>query len=88
MKEFKVLKPYATALQNYPSTIPWDMLDEKWANHNHSQTLSRLNERGGMCVSEIWHNIKKEKLNFHSKETQEDVDALNELIAEYKAQNS
>lgn len=83
MKQFKVLVPWQSKLTNYPNSIPWDMLNEKRAQSNHSQTLQRLNERGGMCVSEILHNLNDEKLKFGGVETQEMVDDLNNRIAKF-----
>lgn len=40
----------------WPATIPWSMV-EPWrvqAELNHSQTLERLNERGGLAPEELW----------------------------------
>lgn len=42
-----------------PTEVPDSMLNEQWAYKIHGQTLHRLNERGGMSVSEILANIKK-----------------------------
>lgn len=83
MKRFKVLKPYLSNLKNYPNDMPWNLLNEDRAKKNHSQTLSRLNERGGMCVSEILHNLKDEPLSFSVHENQGMVDELNHIISKY-----
>lgn len=42
-----------------PKQIPFAMLSEKMAYSVHSQTLKRLNERGGMSPAEIVGNIEK-----------------------------
>lgn len=42
-----------------PKQIPDEILDERWAAVIHSQTLKRLNERGGMSPSEVLLNIRK-----------------------------
>jgi len=45
-----------------PPAIPWDVLEphEPQALRNHSQTLKRLAERGGLCpleISAVMHDI-------------------------------
>ncbi len=85
-KQFKVLTNWNKELKNYPTSIPWSMLNEEQAQLNHGQSLTRLNERGGMGVSEILFNIKKQRLQFN-KETQADVDELNLLIKAYHEPN-
>lgn len=37
--------------------VPFGLMNEEWAQRNHSQSLARLNERGGMTVFEILANI-------------------------------
>jgi hypothetical protein len=40
----------------WPATLPWSLV-EPWraqAERNHSQTLERLNERGGLAPEELW----------------------------------
>lgn len=44
---------------NLPFNFPNELLDEKWALNIHSQTLDRLNQRGGMAPNELIGNIKK-----------------------------
>lgn len=39
--------------------IKWDMLNEEWAQKNHSQSLARLAERGGLCWEEVYCNYYK-----------------------------
>jgi hypothetical protein len=41
--------------------VKWDMLSEEWAQKNHSQTLTRLAERGGLCWAEIYCNYYKQR---------------------------
>lgn len=36
-----------------------DLLNEEWAMKNHSQTLDRLAERGGLSCREVLANVKK-----------------------------
>lgn len=45
-----------------PKHVPDDLLNEDQAQTNHSQTLTRLNERGGMGAYEIMCNIHKIRL--------------------------
>lgn len=64
-EQFKVLDHKDTL-----TTVPWAFLapHERQAFSNHSQTLKRLNERGGLCWSEMlavledraWEPIKEE----------------------------
>jgi hypothetical protein len=53
----------------FPRTIYIPTVKEKsfryWAEKNHSQTVERLNERGGLAPSEIyaiWHERRYAKL--------------------------
>ena len=73
-------------LKNCPLDVPDGMLTEEWAQRNHSQSLSRLNDRGGLGVAEILANINKQK-RFDGKDTQEKVNELNRLIEQYASQN-
>jgi len=41
-----------------PDEIPNEKLNEDWAIRVHSQTLKRLNERGGMTVTELLMNLR------------------------------
>lgn len=53
---------------NAPVSVPWRLLEphEAWAELNHSQTLQRLAERGGLSAGEIrcvvehrrWRTVK------------------------------
>lgn len=58
MKQFKILKNYKDK-RLFPEYFPWHLLNEEMAQKNHSQSLERLNERGGLSVDEITCNIKK-----------------------------
>lgn len=48
-----------TSDKDCPKQIPFAMLSERMAESVHSQTLTRLNERGGMSPAEIIGNIEK-----------------------------
>lgn len=50
--------------------VPFYMLSENMAQSNHSQTLDRLNERGGMGYDKIFCNIIGANLRFigHNKD--------------------
>jgi hypothetical protein len=65
-----------------PDEVPNEMLNQDWAMKIHSQTLERLNERGGLTVLEILINIKKIGWPNRS-DTKEDVIELKKLIAQY-----
>jgi hypothetical protein len=57
MKDFKILKNYDDKRPNLPTVFPWHLLNEENAKRFHSQTLERLNERGGLSMEEIYCNI-------------------------------
>jgi len=40
----------------YPRSVPWELVKdhEEQALRNHSQTLTRLAERGGLSPKELW----------------------------------
>lgn len=59
-----------------PDSVPYELLSEEWAIKNHSQSLDKLNSRGGMGVHEIICNI--EKLRYGA--VKEDEDAIYRLI--------
>lgn len=59
-RQFRVLRGQSRLPQavrdTWPATLPWSLV-ERWreqAELNHSQTLERLNERGGLCPQELW----------------------------------
>lgn len=54
--------------------VPWDLVaaHRKQAMVNHSQTIERLAERGGLSVIELYYCLREEKVawdNLVSKET-------------------
>lgn len=57
MKDFKILKSYDDKRPNLPTVFPWHLLNEENAIRFHSQTLERLNQRGGLSMEEIYCNI-------------------------------
>lgn len=72
------------SLKEVPYFIPIGVLSEERAQINHSQSLIRLNERGGMGVLEILDNIHNRKLTYSKNETQADVDELNGIIRKHQ----
>lgn len=66
-----------------PDDFPNELLSEDWADKVHGQTLKRLNERGGMSITELLMNLKRiglgEQINkrgYNYEPTQEDVNEL------------
>ena len=45
----------------FPASIDFRYLSEAQAKSNHSQTLTRLNERGGLAASEAIANIERRR---------------------------
>lgn len=59
----------------YPRTVPWDLVrdHQEQAQSNHSQSLERLAEQGGLSPKELWcvvHDVK-----FYSPEGRELTEA-------------
>lgn len=61
-----------------PQTFPFSFLNRKKAMSYHGQTLERLNERGGLCATEIVYNITD--IDYHSVFKMKEVDALRIII--------
>jgi|SRR5579859_868602 len=47
----------------YPRSVPWELVKdhEKQAQSNHSQSLDRLAERGGLSPKELWCVVHDKK---------------------------
>lgn len=59
-KGFPILRPW-NHRGALPKFVNWAALNEEWALRNHSQTLQRLGERGGLSPDEIVANIERRK---------------------------
>lgn len=66
-----------------PQSVPMGLLNQDWAKINHDQTLERLDERGGMTVTEILANIYKR--SWHDLPTEKAVVTLFHIMTGYKA---
>ncbi|KFZ26321.1 MAG: hypothetical protein KQ78_01494 [Candidatus Izimaplasma bacterium HR2] len=62
-----------------PLSVPMSVLNETPAKANHSQTLKRLAERGGLEPTEILANI--ECRDWRRMDMAQAIDRLNKLIA-------
>lgn len=58
-KTFKVMSDYRHPDAEHVNRVPWSFVEshEAQAWKNHGQTLTRLNERGGLSVVELWHVV-------------------------------
>ena len=79
------MKIHSDSRRKFPDGLkefPTDLMSEGMALKNHSQTLSRLNERGGMGYREIICNIFGLELGWIFKKpgTQKQVDLLTDII--------
>lgn len=67
LKRFKIIKDshFNKDLQRCPDFVPWDLVapHEKQAKENHSQTLERLNERGGLSPKELYAVVNDKSLS-------------------------
>jgi hypothetical protein len=68
-----------------PSSVPWDFVApfEAGAQRNHSQSLARLAQRGGLSVSELLAVI--ENRGWERIEPKSAVERLNRYLAEFEA---
>ena len=72
---------------NLPDEIPDEKLDRAKAIEIHSQTLERLNERGGMSILELIMNLSEwgmgelfKRYGYNYTPKQKDADELMELL--------
>ena len=79
----KIQLPYFDKKQypDCPLTVPDDILNEKHAWRNHGQTLSGLNERGGLSPCEAV--AIAEKRRWHKMPINEAINTLKELVANH-----
>jgi hypothetical protein len=64
--------------QEYPASVSWSFVQPfaKQAEDNHSQTLSRLAERGGLSPAELWCIAHGKRLREGFKEIGSDLNAI------------
>jgi hypothetical protein len=62
-----------------PLSVPMILLNEEWAQKNHSQTLKRLAERGGLDPTEIMANV--ERRPWHRMNRDDAIKQVNKLLA-------
>ncbi len=61
-----------------PQTVPYGLLNETTAQYNHSQSLDRLNERGGLGVGEMLSIIRNQRWGLYG----DSPSTLSELLLE------
>jgi len=54
-----------STINGCPKEIPMGLLNEEWAQRNHSQSLTRLNERGGITLDEALSIINRRPFQKH-----------------------
>jgi hypothetical protein len=61
-----------------PRSVPWGFVTEheRQCQRNHSQTVQRLAERGGLSPAELVHVLRDEQWDLELK----DLDAVPELL--------
>ena len=65
----------------FPSFVRWSELNERQAQINHSQSLGRLAERGGLSPAEIVGNINGIGWSDLSSVTEDQMHSVLESIA-------
>lgn len=79
--EYMPIHPDDARKFDCPTQFPMHLLDEGQAQRNHSQTLKRLKERGGLSVREILAIVGKKNWNYYGSLLWEDaIKMLNEII--------
>jgi hypothetical protein len=75
-----------------PRAVPWGMLEphEAWAHQNHSQSLNRLAERGGLGAIEMYavlndlpYRAAEARLGLRENRTEQAVAFIVKAVAEY-----
>lgn len=89
-----IMLPNARADDVRP-TLPMSLLNEEWAQRNHSQSLTRLAQRGGLSPCEAaaimqrrpWHrmDIGKSLAVVFSAERDSEIEALRAKLADCQA---
>lgn len=74
---------YVQQYPNCPKEVPMELLSEKQAQRNHSQTLSRLNERGGCVPSEIYALIAC--VDWAKRDEGQCIDWINRVVEKTKS---
>jgi hypothetical protein len=80
-KQMQVHSSFGQLFKDFPDCpkyIPMELLNEEWAKRNHGQTLDRLNERGGLCPSEMLAIIEKRR--WEKMDTREAIDKIKKLL--------
>lgn len=57
------------AFPDCPKDFPDELLNEDWAQEMHSQSLAKLNSRGGLHPCEIVVNVNKISVKTYSNST-------------------
>ncbi len=83
--EFMPIHPEDAQKFDCPTQIPMHLLDEGQAQRNHSQTLKRLKERGGLSVREILAIVGKKNWSYYSNlKWEEAIEMLNDILTNPK----
>jgi len=91
-KEFRILWPWTRPPAerkrlDVPTSVPWGLVapHEAQAQKNHSQSLERLNQRGGLDPIELVAVLEGRGLDWVVEAQMEDaVGRLKQLVGKYK----
>jgi len=70
-----------------PRSVPMSLLSEQQAQWNHSQSLARLNERGGLCPMEMLCNIERRSLDLRMNEDYA-IDRIKDILKRQSHSNA
>ncbi|MCZ6468043.1 MAG: hypothetical protein O6499_00150 [Candidatus Dadabacteria bacterium] len=86
-KNMRIMRSIRDNTKNCPASIPFSLLSEEQAQRNHSQTLTRLNERGGLSPNEALWNIERRDWGSQTLTEQNAIDTLNVMIKRHEDAN-
>lgn len=79
--EYMPIHPEDAKKSDCPKQFPMHLLDEGQAQRNHSQSLKRLKERGGLSVREILAIVGKKPWSYYGNlPWDEAIKTLNDII--------
>lgn len=84
MSDFPILQSARKHLPTLPSGVPWEFVAqfEKQAQSNHSQTLNRLAERGGLSWMELADVVEGKRWDMQTFTTSPPAEAARYVATE------
>jgi hypothetical protein len=85
--EYMPIHPNDIKLPNCPQQVPMSLLNERRAKMNHSQTLLKLKQRGGLSVKEMLSVITDKSYEYYGNMAMPfAIAALNKILEQQTKQ--